>query len=376
MHHYARGIKMQIKMKSSQIFVKDIEDGMIIARDVFDSEGGLLLAEGFEIKEAYKAKRLLNQHKILFLKVLREEIEIAPALNSIGTEEEVDIATLNKAIEEINENKEILKESLNKFITGEDIRQEEIENVIENTLKLFQSNINVFQIMQSVKDVDDITYAHCQNVSLVSYSIGQWMELDREDLEELALTGMLIDIGKTKVDSAVLNKKEKLSNDEFAEMKKHSIFSHEVIKEYGYISERVKRAVLFHHERMDGSGYPMGLKGNSIPLFSRIVAIADVYNALISHRPHRNKKTPFEAIRVLETEYMDKLDPSILYLFLRRIAANYIGQRVKLNNGQSGEIIFIPQINLHRPILKIKETDKMIDLSKSDNAHLDIVEFI
>lgn len=364
------------KKNYRQISVKNIEDDMIIASDIFDADGNRLLAKGFKIKSAFRVRRLLNQHNIWFVKVIREDRDETSPINNTLEDEDTDIITLQKAAFQINENKEILKKSLNKFITGEDIKREEIEKIIKNTIKLFQNDVNVFQIMQRVKVLDDITYSHCQNVSLVSYSIGEWMELDDKDLDELALTGMLIDIGKTKVDTDVLNKKGQLGYDEFVEMKKHSIFSHEIIKEYDFISDRVKKAVLLHHERIDGSGYPLGLKGTNIPLFARIVAIADVYNALISHRPYRSKKTPFEAIRILETEYMDKLDTSILYLFLRKIAENYIGQNIILNNGERGEIVFIPKLNLSRPIIKIKKDNKILDLSKNENIVLDIVEFV
>jgi len=373
--------KMYDKSKISQIFVKDIENGMVIAKDVLDSNGGLLLAEGFEIKEAFKIKRLLNQYNVLFASIIKEEIESIPN-NQVHITEKTQLLVSDsnrqipiKSINEFNENKEVLKESFDRFIKGEKIERHEVEKKINDTLNIFKGNINIFQLMQSVKHSDDITYSHCHNVALVSYSIGQWLALDEKDLQELALSGMLIDIGKIQIDDKLLNKEGKLTNDEFLDLKKHSIFSHEIIKDYEFISDRVKSAVLCHHERMDGSGYPLGLKDDKISLFARIIAIADVYNALISHRPYRNKKTPFEAIRILETEYMDKLDANILYLFLHRVASNYIGQEVILNSGDKGEIVFIPKHNLFRPIIKLKNQEQILDLSHSQYKHFDIVEF-
>ncbi len=372
---------MNKKSGYSQIFVKDIENGMVIAKDILGSNGEILLAEGFKINEAFKIKRSLNQHNVLFVSIVKEETEQVKK-ERLQTKEKVQILTsdinsqmLTKSINEFNENKMVLKESFNKFVKGQKIEQQEIEKGISDTLKLSKGNINVFQLMQSVKHLDDITYSHCHNVALVSYSIGQWLDLKENDLQELALSGMLIDIGKIQIDDKLLNKEGKLTNDEFLELKKHSIFSHEIIKGYEFISDRVKKAVLLHHERMDGSGDPLGLKGSKIPLFARIIAIADVYNALISDRPYRDKKTPFEAIRILETEYMDKLDANILYLFLRRVASNYIGQGVILNNGDKGEIIFIPKHNLFRPIIKLKNEEQILDLGHNQYEYLDVVEF-
>lgn len=369
--------------KCSQIFVKDIENGMVIGRDVLDSGGNLLLSQGFKVGEAYKIKRLLNQHSILFVSIIKQEepttikkqnnidSQPAPAPIQIDANSKEIIKSINK----FNKNKDVLKESFNKFSKGEAIKPDEIEQEIKDTLDIFKGNINVFQLMQRVKHLDDATYSHCHNVALISYSIGQWLDLNEKDLMELALSGILIDIGKIKIDHNILNKEGKFTNEEFIEMKKHSIYSHEMIKEYEFISERVKRAVLCHHERIDGSGYPLGLKGHAIPLFSRILAVADVYNALISHRPHRTKKTPFEAIRILETEYMDKLDPNILYLFLRRVASNYIGQKVRLSNGTSGEIVFIPKHNIFRPVIKLENEEQILDLGSHQYKYISILEF-
>lgn len=363
----------------SQIFVKDIENNMIIGRDVLGSNGEILLAEGFEINEGLRIRRLLNQHNILFVRILNEQTnkikeDILREKDKISFDH-FDNKELVKVVNKITENRESMKKSFDKFVKGEKVEKADMEEKITNTLNVFEAKMNVFQIMQSIKHLDDITYSHCHNVALVSYTIGRWMGLEEKDLQELALSGFLIDIGKIRIEKDLLNKVERLTNDEFVELKKHSTLSYEIIKDYEFIGDRVKDAVLLHHERMDGSGYPLGIKGEKIPMFAKIVAIADIYNALISDRPYRDKKTPFEAIKILETEYMEKLDTNILYIFLRRIASNYIGQKVLFNSGERGEIIFMPQHNLFRPVVKIYNSEDVIDLSKAQYKYLDIVEF-
>lgn len=375
-----------------QVFIRDIENGMVIAKDVLNSKGEILLAEGFKIVIAITIKRLLSQHGIVLVNVFREEVQPSvqePTHDKTETDiisvdydkTETDIALgdinkrLTKIVNRFNDSKEGIRESFDKFAKGEKIEESEIKEEIKGILEVFEGNVNVFQIMQNVKYLDDIVYSHCYNVSLISYTIGSWLELDGKDLKELALSGMLIDIGKTQIDEGLLNKKGALTKNEFKDLKEHSILGYEMIKDYDFISEKVKRAVLLHHERSDGSGYPLGLEGDGIPLFAKIVAIADVYNALVSDRPHRGKKTPFEAIKVLETEYMDKLDTGILYLFLRRIASNYIGQRILLSNYRRGEIVFIPKYNIHRPIIRLQENGEVIDLGDNQFTHLDVAEF-
>lgn len=363
-----------------QVFIRDIENGMVIAKDVLNSKGEILLAKGFKVTTAIVIKRLLSQHGVMLVNIFREEIQPSvqkPIYDKAETEIISDNINkgLTKIVDRFSDNKESIRESLDKFVKGEKIEESEIKEEVKEILKVFEGNVNVFQIMQNVKYLDDIVYSHCYNVALISYTIGSWLGLDKTDLKELTLCGMLIDIGKTRVDAELLNKKGTLTKNEFEDLKEHSVLGHEIIKDYDFISEEVKRAVLLHHERTDGSGYPLGLKGDGIPLFARIVAIADVYNALVSDRPHRGKRTPFEAIKVLETEYMDKLDTGILYLFLRRIASNYIGQRILLSNYRRGEIVFIPKYNIHRPIVRFQEDGQVIDLGDEQFMDLDIVEF-
>ena len=273
-----------------QIFVRDLEDGMIIAKDILNSKGEILLAKDFEVTTAATIKRLLSQYGIVFVGILEEETE-SHKQESIGDRREtgvvsddIDNMRLIKVIDEFSNKKEGIKESFNKFVKGEKIEEQEIKEKINETLKVFEENTNVFQIMQNVKHLDDITYSHCYNVALISHTIGRWLELNEEDLNELALSGMLMDIGKIQIDEELLNKKGILTDSEFADLKEHSVLGYEIIKDYDFISERVKKAVLLHHERIDGSGYPFGLKRDGIPLFARIIAIADVYNALVSDK--------------------------------------------------------------------------------------------
>ncbi|HZJ76891.1 MAG TPA: HD-GYP domain-containing protein [Oscillospiraceae bacterium] len=368
------------KKSYRSILVEDIENGMIIGKDILGPGGEILLAEGFKVTAAVVIRRLLNQHGIALAYILKEAQSSVPESTDVNDETRTisniaDNEKLIKIINEFSDDRENMKESFDKLIKGEKMEKQEIEDKINDILGIFDENANIFQVMQNVKHLDNVTYSHCYNVALISYKIGCWIDLEDKDLEELVLSGMLMDIGKMRIDEKLLNKKGILTDDEFEDLKRHSVLGHEIIKDYDFISERVKRAVLLHHERIDGSGYPFGLKGDDIPLFARIIAIADVYNALVSDRSYRSKRTPFEAIKILETEYMNKLDINILYLFLCRIASNYIGQRILLNNDERGEIVFIPELNIYRPVIKLQDSGKIVDLGDSRYAHLDIVEF-
>ncbi len=360
------------------LLIEDLRNGMIFDEDVINRFGNVLVIGGTKISEVERMKEYLRDHKIEAVRIRRdmgfEDID----LDLLDIDEDETLKRL-QYIAEFREDFAQIKDNLqNEFdaiLKGEGINTDNISSSIEKALVAFKGNVNVFQLIEKIKDLDDITYAHSHNVTLISYAIGQWLGLKAEDLEKLTLSAMLLDIGKMKMDPELLNKKGPLTTDEKDECKKHVLYSYELVKDFENIDNKIKQTILLHHERMDGSGYPMGFKRDKIPLFSRIVAIADIYNALTSGRPYREKKTPFEAIRILETEYIDKLDTKILYIFLRRIGNCFIGQRVRLNDGRRGDIVFLPKQYLYKPIIKLIPSDEMLDLIEPKNEGVYIVDF-
>ena len=144
-----------------------------------------------------------------------------------------------------------------------------------------------------IKNYDIYTYHHSLSVASLSLAIGIELKLDDRQLEHLVLCALLHDIGKTLIPLGVLNKSNPLTTDEFALVKSHVEKGSQYLKEHLH-DEDILRGVLYHHEKYDGSGYPHGLRGKEIPLFSRIISVVDVYDALTSLRPYR-KPVPFMA---------------------------------------------------------------------------------
>lgn len=371
-----------------EVFIDQLQEGMIFKDDIINVYGSVLIPKDTIVEDIDRVQHLLEQHKIRQVKIKVKAKETLEAeefyhhtIRAKDTPKQIESHIQQQNMiaevrEELQAAQKKLQRDFDKIIKGEAIGRDAIKENIQKTLEIFNANMNVFQLIEKLKELDDITYAHSQNVTIISYALGKWMGLSQGQLQQLALGAMLIDIGKMKLPKALLNKRDRLTHDEKLECQKHAIYSHELIKSYDFIDENVKKIVLLHHERVDGSGYPMGLRGEKIPLMARIVAVADVYNALSSDRPYRSKLSPFEAIRVLETEYRDKLDSKILYVFLNRIGNCFIGQRVKLNDGRIGEIVFITRQNVYRPIIKLEGSNKILDLNNQQNAPLEIVDFI
>ncbi|MGV8154368.1 MAG: HD-GYP domain-containing protein [Alkaliphilus sp.] len=359
------------KLKMREIAIEELKNGMMLARDVVSNRGNVLMPKGLKLEEIPRTQLFLEQHGIYFVFVEKMETSNTSDL----TESEKEEQEIELFRDDYIAVRDSMENDFQKIIQGDSIEEKQVVENLDKILEAFGHNMNVFQLMQRMEGLDDITYAHSYNVTLISYSIGQWVKLSKKQLEDLTMASMLLDIGKMKVDSKILNKTEDFTNDDLVECKKHVVYSYEAVKNYDFVSQDIKQAILTHHERMDGSGYPLAIKGDKIPLFARIIAIADIYSALTSDRPYREKLTPFQAIKILEREYVQKLDTEILYSFMRRIGSCFIGQLVELSNGKAGRIIFIPKQNIYRPVVQIEMTKEIVDLNNRENHDIEIITF-
>lgn len=159
------------------------------------------------------------------------------------------------------------------------------------------------------------TYTHCVNVCILS--LGMAIRLGFGDsLRDIGMGSLLHDIGKRMIPREVLEKPGPLSDEEWEQMKKHPLYSFEMLRGEGGVSRIACEIALQHHEKMDGSGYPRGLRGVMIHRFSRLVCIADIFDALTSSRPYKGAVPPFDALRVMVEEMRGKLDVELLREFI------------------------------------------------------------
>ena len=239
------------------------------------------------------------------------------------------------------------------------------EQVLEGVNECLEDCGGVFgsmiMMLQNLEGLDDSTYAHCVNVSLLSSMLGEKLNLKKEEIKILSLGGLLHDIGKLKMPEQIVQKPEYFHEKESAAIKKHPMEGYKLLSKKG-LPEDVLMCVLQHHERCDGSGYPYGVKRAQINKYARIVAIADVFEALTSNRVYQEAMTPFEAMRILEEERYEKYEMEYLLTFLEYIAEVYVGMNVRLSNGKTGKIVMANRQALSRPLIQTK--DGFIDLSK------------
>ena len=175
---------------------------------------------------------------------------------------------------------------------------------------------DVFAVLQDVYAADDGTFVHSLNVALICYVFAGWLGFTKAEQRTATLCGLFHDVGKISISEDIIKKPGKLSDDERDEMKKHTINGYNLLVASGETDIHVCNAALMHHERMDGSGYPYGLKGVQIDKFARIVAIADVYDALTAERVYRKAIRVDKVLTILQEE-KDGYDEEYLMVFLR-----------------------------------------------------------
>lgn len=197
--------------------------------------------------------------------------------------------------------------------------------------------------------------------------------MSEEETRVLTLAGLLHDIGKMLVPKEIITKAGNLTKEEFDIIKTHSIKGYQALKDYS-IDIRIKYVALMHHERCDGSGYPNGFVKEQLDDFARIVAIADVYDAMTSSRRYRDAICPFDVVEEFERDGFLKFDPGYLMTFLERIVLSYLHNIVRLNDGREGEVVMINKLSLSKPIVRIGE--EFIDLSATKNHKLSIKAII
>ena len=248
------------------------------------------------------------------------------------------------------------------------------EQLLSDTRELYYScktSLELFDMLHNMRSVEDSVYAHSLNVSLISRRLGRWLKFSPEELDTLTLAGALHDIGKLKIPAEVLNKPGKYTDEEFALVKQHPKFGYDILKSLP-LDSHVKKAVLCHHERSDGSGYPTGLSQSDIDEYAAIVSIADVYDAMTAARSYRAPLCVFQVINNFEHDGLSKYNPKFILTFLSHIAGTYQNNRVLLNDGRVANIVMLNRNRLSKPIIQLMD-GSCIDLSTQPDLHIQSV---
>jgi HD-GYP domain-containing protein (c-di-GMP phosphodiesterase class II) len=236
----------------------------------------------------------------------------------------------------------------------------QVDAVVEQLVSSFMDDQSAMINISDLQSYDEYTYHHSLSVAVLSIAIGQSMGFNSARLNQLGRCAMMHDIGKTAIPITVLNKPSRLDAKEFTVMKTHSAEGYQYLLRNQIGDRDLWYGVLSHHEKYDGTGYPNGIKGRKIPLISRVISVADVYDALTSKRPYRTPMQPPEAVEYIMGNVSTAFDYEVVHAFLQKVELYPLGSFVELSNGQLA--IVLDNENPMRPVVKLVTTGEVIDL--------------
>ncbi|MDD4802189.1 MAG: HD-GYP domain-containing protein [Syntrophomonas sp.] len=364
-------MKGQFAMKI-EMSLDEISAGSILEQDIFDFYGHLLLSKG----------QLLNHDMIESLKKRNLRHVYIYRDNDASDYEQVAEPASSPNYSEKTEFAGIYNNALN-FVDGfiRDIkRRKEIDiEAVAETVSTFTSGIfsdySVLAQMRKMKAKDDYLITHSIDVSLLAITIGKWLGYNHGTVHKLGIAGLLHDLGKVHIPDEILKKPASLTERERRIMNSHPVIGYQMCKTVKNLDKSIPFAILMHHERMDGSGYPASIKSEDISAFAAILAIADTYDAITSRRVYSSKRTPYKAAEEILREAMaGRIDSCIGKIFYDRLLSLAIGNMVLLSNNDKGEVIFMNPLKPNYPIVKVN--GQVYNLEKEKENGLSIVDVL
>lgn len=328
------------------VSIKNVNPGMVLAHQIADPNGRVLAGENSKLTE-YAIERLKREgyDGVYIQDELSSDIVLEGPISSVlrkagmGCVKKRDVDECGKIAEEI------VEELSKKSYTALDFSD-------------FRTN-------------EDYIYAHSVNVAILCCLVGSGFGMNNTELRNLVWAALIHDIGKLDIPSIIRNKAGRLTREEYQIMKSHSILSYEYIKDRNSISAHIKKAVRSHHENVDGSGYPDGTLGEEQSLFTKILHVVDVYDALISRSPYKKPYSPQEASEYLMGGCGILFDKEVVSMLLKYVPLYPKGTDVVFADGRKGIIYKNEGVHNLRPVVRLYD-GTLIDLAEPENFSITI----
>ncbi|TCX53289.1 MULTISPECIES: HD-GYP domain-containing protein [unclassified Dehalobacter] len=329
--------------------IKYVQEGSLLAKPIRNSYGRILLGEGVALDKNYLSKLKDIGYDMVFIQDERfQDIEIGYAITD--KTKEIAYNAVRGVTDELEKNPEA---------------EIDADSVRYAVLNLVQDLLHSSDILSNLTDIngyDEYTYHHSINTTVLALMLGIGKGFTQNQLLELGMGVLMHDIGKTKISKEILNKKGKLEEEEFQQIKAHPLYGYEYIRGNRDFSILSAHVALQHHEKWKGGGYPRGLRENEIHEYARIASVADVYEALTSKRPYRDAMPPYLAYEYVIVHSGLQFDPEIVCIFAQSVAPYPVGTGIELSNGLRGVVIKQNPILPTRPVVRvIAQGDQALD---------------
>ncbi|MCM1118097.1 MAG: HD-GYP domain-containing protein [bacterium] len=345
--------------------------GMIIAEDIKTSKHQLILPKDTILTDAHIIK--LELYGVLTIYVKDEYVE-----QPISSQAKTDSSYFEriKNSQEFHDFRKMYEEEVDSFRSAINHvvlknTQLDVRELLDRALLMVaddRGHISILDMLHNMREYDDSTFAHCLNVGLICHVFARWLQLSEEETEMATACGLLHDVGKLLVPHDIIIKPGKLTEPEYHQIKKHPVEGFRLLQAH-HIDKHICNAALMHHERCDGSGYPLGLKANQLEPYAKMVAIVDVYDAMTAARVYRAPICPFKVVEIFEQEGLQRYDVGFVLCFLENIVNTYIQNRCRLSDGREGNIIFINKQKLCRPVVQCGSD--YVDLARETDLNIE-----
>lgn len=236
-------------------------------------------------------------------------------------------------------------------------------SIADDLQNAINSNDAIALDISALKTSDEYTFKHSVDVATIAMIVAKQQGHSDQEIHEIGVTGLLHDIGKTKIPLEILNKPGRLDDEEFAIMKQHSVYGYHIVKERNEFSPAVCLGVLQHHEKINGKGYPLGVDSSKISPYARILAVADIYDALVTERPYKSAFSQRNAVEMIMSMTME-LDIDAMKSFLESMILYPVDSIVELSNGEKARVVKNCPHYILRPMVVGLTTGKVYNLGE------------
>ncbi|TGN39247.1 HD-GYP domain-containing protein [Marinobacter confluentis] len=255
--------------------------------------------------------------------------------------------------------RETAKNIMSGIRLGRMLDMHQIRQTVDSTVDSVLRNENALLLLSKIKNKDDYTAEHCINVSILAAAFGKHLGLLEDEIRVLALSGMMHDVGKMKIDDAILNKPGALTPEEFDIMKKHTTYGRNLLAALPTLEHAAVDVAYSHHERMDGKGYPRGLPSQQIPLFAKMIGLVDTYDAITSSRVYDKGRASMQALQIIHRNKGTQFDADLAVEFIRMIGVYPPGSIIEFENGEVGIVVANRKSSKLKPVvLLVRDGDK------------------
>lgn len=329
-------------LKRKYIRTRQLKPGMKLDHPVVDRLGRSLVARGAELDQ-YMIDSLI-QMGIMTVYIQTDENEDNKDAPLVSPEAKQKISQLRTE----DPAKVSLSASVRKrvaegiqFIYNSPDSKEAVQattSIADDLLHAINSNDAIALDISALKTSDEYTFKHSVDVATIAMIVAKQQGHSEKEIHEIGVTGLLHDIGKTKVPLEILNKPGRLDDHEFAIMKQHSVYGYQMVRERNEFSPAVCLGVLQHHEKINGSGYPMGVDDSKLSPYARVLAVADIYDALVTERPYKAAYSQRDAVEMIMSMTME-LDIHAMKSFLESMILYPVDSIVELSNGEKARVV-------------------------------------